>query len=128
MQGVRYDTLSAPRSERLELEKERTGNKRRVNVKIGVFGGYADKRDDAPFDVGQQGVLLGVVEVVDLVEKEDRLFSGSCAADRLACSMIFRISATPIDDGVRLFEMRIGLACDDAGQGAFARPRRAVEI
>ena len=48
-----------------------------------IFGGRADEADGAVLDVGQEGVLLGFVEAMDLVDEEDgaraevRAFSAS---------------------------------------------------
>ena len=42
-----------------------------VEVEGGVFGGGADEDEGAVFDVGEEGVLLGFVEAVDFVDKED---------------------------------------------------------
>jgi hypothetical protein len=46
--------------------------KRRVDLEVGIFGRGADEGQDAFFDRRQQRVLLGLVEAVDLVQKEDR--------------------------------------------------------
>ena len=45
---------------------------RRVDLEGGVFGRGADQDDRAHLDVGQERVLLGAVEAVDLVDEEDR--------------------------------------------------------
>jgi hypothetical protein len=47
------------------------GEQRGVDFEGGVFGGGADEADAAALDVGQEGVLLGLVEAMDLVDEED---------------------------------------------------------
>ena len=42
-----------------------------VDLEGGILGGGADETDGAALDVGQEGVLLGLVEAVDLIDKED---------------------------------------------------------
>ena len=43
-----------------------------VHFEVGVLGGRPDQRDRAVLDVWQEGVLLGLVEAMDLVEEQDR--------------------------------------------------------
>ena len=47
------------------------GEQRGVDFEAGVLGGGADEADAAALDVGEEGVLLGLVEAVDLVDEED---------------------------------------------------------
>ena len=63
--------------ERLQAEDAQPRQERRVDLEVGVLRRRADERDDALLDVRQQGVLLGLVEAVDLVDEEDR---GAAAA------------------------------------------------
>ena len=58
--------------ERLELDDGATGEEGRVDLEVGVLGGRPDQRQQAALDARQQGVLLALVEAVDLVEEEDR--------------------------------------------------------
>ncbi len=44
---------------------------RRVDLEVRVLGRGADQRDGPVLDVGEEGVLLGLVEAMDLVEEED---------------------------------------------------------
>ena len=46
-----------------------------LTLKGGILGGRADQDDVAALDVGQEGVLLGAVEAVDLVDEQE-----ACAA------------------------------------------------
>ena len=58
--------------ERLEDDDLAAGQERAVELEGGVLGRRADEHDVAGLDEGQEDVLLGAVEAVDLVEKEDR--------------------------------------------------------
>ncbi len=58
--------------ERLEPEQRRAAEQRRVDLEVRVLGGGADQHEQAALDRRQQGVLLGLVEPVDLVEEQDR--------------------------------------------------------
>ena len=50
------------RRQRLELENLRARNERGVDVEKRIVRGGADEPDRATFDIGQQHVLLGLVE------------------------------------------------------------------
>ena len=39
----------------------------------GIFGGGADQGQETAFDMGQEAILLGLVEAVDLIDKEQCL-------------------------------------------------------
>ena len=53
------------------MEDAQAGEQGVVEMEGGVFSGGADEDEGAVFDVGQEGVLLGFVEAVDFVDKED---------------------------------------------------------
>ena len=55
------------------LQDQRAGAaaKGRIDLEAGVLGSRADERQEAGFDMRQQSVLLGLVEAVNLVEKQD---------------------------------------------------------
>ena len=57
--------------EGLEDEDPGPGQQRPDDFEIGVFGGGPDEGDEPFLHVGQQGVLLGLVEAVDFVDEED---------------------------------------------------------
>ena len=57
--------------QRFEAPHPQPGQERRVDLEIGVLGGRADERDRAVLDLGQERVLLGLVEAMDLVDEED---------------------------------------------------------
>ena len=56
--------------QRVGAEQRAAADQRRVDLEEGVLGGGADECDDPVLDPGQQGVLLGLVEPVDLVDEE----------------------------------------------------------
>ena len=58
--------------QRLEAPDAHPRQERGVDLEVGVLGRRADERDRAVLDVGQQRVLLGLVEAMDLVEEQDR--------------------------------------------------------
>ena len=60
------------RVERLERQHPRARQQRSDHLERRVLGCRADQDDRSALDVRQQGVLLGLVEAVDLVEEDDR--------------------------------------------------------
>ena len=50
---------------------------RGVELEARILGGRADERDGAVLDIGQEAVLLGAVEAVDLVHEQQRLLPGA---------------------------------------------------
>ena len=61
-EGVQHEDLAA-------------GEQGGVDLEAGVFGGGADQHDAAPLHIGQERILLGLVEAVDLVYKQDGLLA-----------------------------------------------------
>ena len=66
--------------ERLQDEHLRAREQRRVDLERRVLGGGADEDEVAGLDAGQEGVLLRLVEAVDLVDEEDRAAARAAAA------------------------------------------------
>ena len=58
--------------EGLEPPDAHPRQERGVDLEVRILGRRPDERDRAILDVGKQGVLLGLVEAVDLVEEQDR--------------------------------------------------------
>ena len=54
-----------------ELKDLGAGDERGVDVKVGIVGSGSDEAHGAALQVGEEGVLLGFVEAVDLVDKQD---------------------------------------------------------
>jgi hypothetical protein len=57
--------------ELLEDVDAAAGEQRADDFEGGIFGGGADEADGAALDIGQEGVLLGLVEAMDFVDEED---------------------------------------------------------
>ncbi len=57
----------------VQLEHPRAGHESLVHLEEGVLGGGAYQDDRAVFDVWQQGVLLGLVPAVYLIDEQDGL-------------------------------------------------------
>ena len=109
--------------ERLEPEEGRAAEQRRVDLEVRVLGGGADEGEEAALDAGQQGVLLGLVEAVDLVEEEDRALAVLAEA---VAGPLERV-ADVLHAGAHRAELLEGLAGvggDGLGQGGLARARR----
>ena len=58
--------------QRLEPPDPHAREQRGIHLEVGVFGRRADEGDGPVLDVWQQGILLRLVESMDLVEEEDR--------------------------------------------------------
>ena len=109
--------------EGVEAEQRRARHERRVDLKVGVLGGGADQSDQAVLHRGQQRVLLGLVEPVDLVKEQDGAFA-----------VLAQPAAGPLDGGPgvldggghrgELLEGLGGGGGHHPGQGGLARPRR----
>ena len=99
------DLLGRQRAQLVDL---RAREQRVVDLEVRVLGGGADQRHQALLDRGQQRVLLGLVEAVDLVEEEDRRGGRSARRSR-ARSITSRTSARPGVDGRELLEGGVGV-------------------
>ncbi len=97
----------------------------RVDLEVRVLGGRADEHDQAFLDRGQQRVLLGLVEAVDLVQEEDRVAAVAAAlagaGDHLAHLR------PPGLDGGELLEGRVGVLGGHPRERRLAGPGRPVE-
>ena len=109
----------------LEHKDAAAGQKRAVDLEGGILGGGADQDDAALFHKGQESVLLGLVEAVDLVHKDDGLFAVAAVVVRLLHDGADLLDAAghrrKVDKGGP------GLVGNDVGQRRFAHPRRAPE-
>ena len=65
--------------ERLEHEDAGPREQRGDHLEGGVLGRRADEGDIARLDVWKHGILLGLVEAVDLVDEDHRSFTGDAA-------------------------------------------------
>ena len=74
-EGAAEDLRDVLRAQGLQDEDLAAGEKRSVDLKGRIFGGSADQDDTAFFHKRKKGVLLRLVEAMDLVHKYDRLHS-----------------------------------------------------
>ena len=69
--GAVDDGLDFLRCEALQGEDPAAGEQGRDNLEGRVFGGGADEGNGSVLDVGENDVLLGLVEAVDFVHEQD---------------------------------------------------------
>src|SRR5699024_12417398 len=69
--------------EALQHKDVAAGEKRAVYLKGRVLGGGADEDDAALLHKGEKGVLLGLVEAVNLVDKDDGALAVAAVVLRL---------------------------------------------
>ena len=109
--------------ERLQGDQHRAGQQRGDDRERRVLGRGRDEHDLAVLDPGQQGVLLGLGEPVDLVEEEHGL-----AAVHVAGPVgVLHHRAHVLDPGGdrrQLDELAVGRGRDEVGQGGLAGARR----
>ena len=112
--------------QRLEPPDAHPRQQRRVDLEVGVLGRRADQRDRPVLDVGEERVLLGLVEAMDLVEEEDApraveveslLGLGDRGAD---------LDDARHDSGQRR-EMGADLGREQAGEAGLAGPGRSPQ-
>src|SRR5215472_1140071 len=63
-------------AECFESENLRARHERTVHVEERIVSGRTDETKVSSFDVGQKDILLGLVEMMNLINKEDRLLPG----------------------------------------------------
>src|SRR5439155_16260975 len=73
-----YQLLQLLDAERLESKNLRARHERAVHVEERIVSGRTDEAKVSSFDIGQKDVLLRLVEMMNLINKEDRLLPG-CA-------------------------------------------------
>ena len=111
--------------EGLEGVDAAAGEQRRNDLKGRVLGGGSDEADGAVLDVGEEGVLLGLVEAVDLVDEEDGAgaeFGGFFGVNHDLLDLLYAG-----EDGGELDEAGAGDVGDDAGEGGLADSGRSPE-
>ena len=111
--------------ERLEDEDPGPGQERPDDLEIGVFGGGADQGEQPLLHVGQQGVLLGLVEAVDFVDQQD----GAAALLLPAPGLLHHLAQVrhPGHDGAEAGELGVHDPGQGPGQRGLAAPRRTPE-
>jgi len=113
-------------SERDELKDAAAADQGAVDGEPGVLGGGANHDDRAVLYPGEQGVLLGLVPAMHLIDKED-----GAAAIEGALFLRLRRDLTqfldPGQHGIDAHEPRAGGVGNDHSQRRLARARRPVE-
>src|SRR6266571_1200698 len=113
-------------TERFELKDLRTRDERAVYVKERVVSRRTDEAEISRFDVGQENVLLRFVEVMNLVDEQDRLLAGSaeaigCGSDDAAHFSNVTLHATNSN------KLCMGYFGNDPGQRRFSAAGRPEE-
>ena len=98
---------------------------RAVDLERRVFCGRADQNDAAFFDKGEEGVLLRLVEAVNLIDEQDGPLAKTAVVFRLLHDGADLLDAA--GHGGKINERGFGTVGDDAGQRRFADPGRAPE-
>src|SRR5699024_8184075 len=101
------------------------GEQRAVYLKGGILGGGADEDDAALLHKGEEGVLLGLVEAVNLVDKDDGALAVAAVVLRLLHHRADLLDAA--GDGREADARGPGVAGDHPGKAGFAHPRRPPE-
>src|SRR5206468_8196911 len=74
-----FELLNA---EQFKSKYLRARDERAVHVEERIVSGRANQAEASSFDIGQKNVLLRFVEVMDLIDEQDRLLSGGAEAIR----------------------------------------------
>ncbi len=125
-EGPFENALDLAVAERFEDEDVTAGEQRGDDLERGVLGGGADEDDRPRLDVGEEGILLRLVEAVDLVDKDD----GPPALGEKEPAGLFHqlLDLGDFDQhGAERDEGVPGLALDDPGQRRLAGAGRAPE-
>ena len=113
------------RRQRLKLHHSTAGQQRCVDLERGIFRRRPDQHHRAMRDVRQQSVLLGLVEAMNLVEKQHRVAT--------ACALVFSFGNRgpnffdPGGDGGQSGKPGPDLLREDAGQRRLPSARRAPQ-
>ena len=122
--GGRWPPL--PRSEALQREDTAAGQQGSDDLEGRVLGGGADEGDGAVLDVGEDDVLLRLVEAVDFVHEQD----GGLRVHALAVAGLGHDAAEVGDAGgdcADRLEGGLGSCGDEAGEGGLAGAGRSPE-
>ncbi|CAH0327009.1 hypothetical protein SRABI128_05703 [Microbacterium sp. Bi128] len=124
--GPQEKALDVGVGERFQGQQQRAGQQRGNDGEGGVFGGRGDQDHPAVLDAGQQGVLLGLVEAVDLIQEED-----GGGLEQVARGQGFVHHAADVldtgGDGGELDELPPWALGNHMGKGGLAGTRRAPE-
>jgi len=125
MQSIVQQILNIVRFKLFQPQNPAAGEQGGDDFKRGVFSGGSNDGDQSLFYGRQEGVLLGLVETVDFINKQNR-------PDPLA-SLLFRFFKylpdlfDPGHNGGEKDKTGAGLTGDDMGQGGLAAAGRPPE-
>ena len=112
--------VEAPQHQHLAARQQRG-----VQLERRVLGGGADQRHRAVLDVGQEAVLLGAVEAVDLVDEQQRALA---VAPPLACRLEHAAQVGDAREHRRQgFKVQVGLLGQQAGDRRLAAAGRSPQ-
>ncbi len=126
LQGSQNNGANLTFGQRVKSENPGAGEKRGSNLKGGVFRGGPDEGNRAILNKGQNGILLGLIEAMNLINKEDGLLLVHSAAFLGFLNDAPQVSHTGRDraDGA---EVGIGGIGNNISQGSLAAARRPPE-
>ena len=102
------------------------GKEGRDDLKGGILRGCADEGNGAVLNVGENDVLLGLVEPVNFIDEED----GALACETPAAARLPKDAAEVGNtgfNGADRLKVGLGHVGDDAGKGCFAGAGRAPQ-
>ena len=111
--------------EAVEGEDAGAGEEGGVELEGGVLGGGADQHDGAVLHQREEGVLLRLVEAVDLVDEEQGA-AAVLAAEAGGLEDLLQVGDAG-EDGADLHEGEVGGVGEEAGDGGLADAGRAPE-
>jgi hypothetical protein len=114
------------RLQRTEHVNTRAGQQRADHFERRILGGRADEGQRAVFDVGQEGVLLCLVEAVHLVEEQDRASTSLGAHGLRSIDGLTDILHTRHHGG-ELHEFGVGTPRDEPRERRLPRAGRSPE-
>ena len=113
------------RRQRLEDKDLTPGQQRGIDLKGGVLGGGADENDASLLHKGEKGVLLRLVEAVNLIDKQQGGLPHDPIGLRLLHDLFDLFDAA--GHSAEVNEVGSGLSCDNPGQRSLSNSRRAPE-
>ena len=111
--------------EGLELKDLRAGNQGAVDREIRVLRGRPDQTDSPAFNIGEQRILLRLVEAVDLIDEEERATALTCL-DRGGSDRLSDIGHGSLD-AAQLDETALGSSRDHPRETCLPGSGRAVK-
>ena len=119
------DRLQSPLGgDGLELKNRGPAQNGIINVEIGVFRGGGNEGDIAVFDVLQQGLLLLLIKILNLIEIEQNAVGGHHGT-QLGHNVPDILGGSR--GGIEFAQFSFRAVGDDIGHGGFAHAGRSVE-